>query len=68
MNNAQRPRPETCLLCGTPATFNVVYLPGKRQLARGRIYIYGLCETCFAQPGHAERAERVIEHSILAAN
>jgi len=56
-----------CLLCGSEATLNVIYNPGPRQLARG-LYLYGLCDACFARADHAEEAELRIEATIIAAN
>ena len=46
-------KPLRCLLCGAVATLEAIYFPGPKQIAKG-IFRYGLCDACFAQPGHVE--------------
>jgi len=70
-NRMQKPNqemPKVCVLCHAPAAITAIYFPGDRRLARGRIYVYGLCGLCFAKSDHAERVECKIEATIILAN
>jgi len=57
-----------CLLCGREPEVEALYFPPPTSLGRGVIFRYRLCASCFKQAGHAERAERIIERRLIAAN